>query len=111
MKVVKILAAVAASIIGLLIVAAVAVALLFDPNDYKDYVTSMVEDRTGRSLRIEDDLEMSFFPWLAVETGGVSVGNSADFPAEMPFATIDRVSARVRLWPLLQQPGPRPGRE
>ncbi len=103
MKVVKILAAVAASIIGLLVIAAVLVALLFDPNDYKDYVTSVVEERTGRSLRIEDDLEMSFFPWLAVETGGVSIGNSADFPAEVPFATIDRVSARVRLWPLLQR--------
>jgi uncharacterized protein involved in outer membrane biogenesis len=99
-KVVKILLTVLASLLVLAIIGAVLLVWLFDPNDYKDYVTDLVEERTGRTLSIEDDLELSFFPWLAVETGGITVGNAPGF-TDRPFATVDRGAARVRLWPLL----------
>lgn len=102
MKVVKILALTAAAIVALLIVAAVVVAYLIDPNDYKDSVTRYVEERTGRTLGLDGDIELSFFPWLALETGGVTLGNRPDFGDE-PFATIDSLSARVRVWPLLRR--------
>lgn len=101
MKVVKIFAVAAASIAALLVIAAVIVAWLFDPNDYKDYITAWLEEQTGRSWVIEDDLELGFFPWLAVETGGISIGNAPGFE-QRPMATIDAVSARVRLVPLLK---------
>ena len=102
MRVFKILGLTLASIIGLLVIAGVIVASVFDPNDYKDYVTDFVEERTGRSLSIDSDLELSIFPWLAVETGGVTLGNNSAF-GEQPFATIDQLSARVRLVPLLSR--------
>jgi AsmA protein len=102
MKVVKIFLVGAAAIVALLVVAAVVIAWLFDPNDYKGYLTAWAEERTGRSLDIEDDLELSFFPWLAVETGGITVGNAPGF-GQRPFAMIDRASARVRLVPLLRR--------
>ena len=56
--------------------AAIFIGWLFDPNDYKDYVADWVESRTGREFVIEDDLELTFFPWLGVETGRLRVGSA-----------------------------------
>jgi AsmA protein len=101
-KLLKVLGATFAGVIALLVVAALVVAWLFDPNDYKSYLAGYVEQNTGRELRIEQDLELSFFPWFAVETGGITVGNAAGFDAG-PFATVERVEIRVKLLPLLRR--------
>jgi len=102
MRLLKILATVLAAIVALFIFASVLLVWLFDPNDYKPVVASWVEERTGRTLSIDDDLELSVFPWLAVETGGITLGNAPGFTTQ-PFLTIARASARVRLMPLLRR--------
>jgi AsmA protein len=101
-KAVKILLAALAAVVVLLVIGAVLIASFFDPNDYKDYATDAFEARTGRTLRIEQDLTLSFFPWLAVETGAITVGNAAGF-GELPFATVGHAAARVKLMPLLDR--------
>ena len=102
MKIIRYLAAALAALAALIVVAVLLVVWLFDPNDYKDYVTQWAEDQTGRTFTIDDSLELEIFPWLAVETGGITVGNAEGFGAE-PFATVERVAARVRLIPLLSR--------
>jgi uncharacterized protein involved in outer membrane biogenesis len=107
MKATRIVIAVLSAVAALLVIAAVLVAAFFDPNDYKGVVTDAFAARTGRSLAIERDLELSFFPWLAVETGGITVGNAPGFggdgaPGSAPFATIERAAARVKLLPLVR---------
>lgn len=89
-----------AAVVGLLVVVVLAVALLFDPNDYKDEIAARVEAATGRSLTIEGDLELGLFPWLSVDTGRILLGNAEGFGPE-PFAEIDAASIAIRLWPLL----------
>lgn len=103
MRLLKIIAAALAAIVVLLIAAAALLVWRFDPNDYKAYVTDWVEQRTGRTLVLEDDLQLSFFPWLAVEAGGVAVGNAEGFGAAEPFATVERLAAEVELLPLLSR--------
>ncbi len=49
----KILGISTAVLATLLIVAAIFIGLLFDPNDYKGYVAEWVENRTGRDFVIE----------------------------------------------------------
>ena len=100
MKALKIVLGVVAGLVLLLVVAAVLVASFFDPNDYKGYATEAFQARTGRTLALDEDLTLSFFPWLAVETGGITIGNAAGF-GDQPFATIERAGARVKLIPLL----------
>ena len=79
-------------------------AATFDPNDYKGVVTDAFTARTGRTLTIDEDLRLAYFPWLAVETGGVTIGSAAAFGgAAQPFATARRVAARVKLLPLLSR--------
>ncbi len=102
MRAVKIVLAAAAAVVALAVVAVAVVAATFDPNEYKGAVTDTFTARTGRALVIEQDLRLAYFPWLAVTTGGITIGSSADFGgAGAPFATAARVEARVRLLPLL----------
>lgn len=104
MRIVKILLAVLAAFVVLIVGGIAFVAATFNPNDYKGLVTEQFTARTGRTLTIEQDLRLAYFPWLAVETGGITIGSAPEFGgAAMPFAAIDNVAARVKLMPLLQK--------
>ncbi|HUF73624.1 MAG TPA: AsmA family protein [Gammaproteobacteria bacterium] len=102
MKALRIVLAVLAGAVVLLFIVAVIVVRSFDLNDYKDEITAYVADRTGRTLAIDDDIEFSLFPWFAVETGGVSLSDDPAF-GDRSFVTVDSLSARVRVWPLLKR--------
>ena len=90
-------------VLALLIVAAVVVLpMVVDPNDYKPQILAAAKDKLGRDLAIDEDLSLSVFPWLGIETGGVRVGNAAGFKAEW-FAEVDRLGLKVKLMPLLSR--------
>jgi len=86
----------------LIIVAAVVVPMVIDPNDYKDEIAAAVEAKTGRNLTIEGDIGLSVFPWLAVEIGPTRLSNAPGFSAR-PFAAVKQVSVRIKLLPLLHK--------
>jgi len=102
MKALKIILAALGSVLVLLVIVAIVFIRTFDANDYKDEITAFVQERTGRTLTIDENIELSLFPWLAVETGGVSLSDDPAF-GERSFFTIDELSARVRVWPLLRR--------
>ncbi len=87
------------SLIGLLVIAAVALAVFVDPNQYKGEIIKAVKDKTGRDLRIDGKIRWSFLPRVGVEANGVSLSNAPGFGAE-PMAKLDTAGARVRLLPL-----------
>jgi AsmA protein len=89
-------------LLALFILLAVALTLLFDPNDYKDQIVKTVKDQTGRELRIEGKLGWSFFPWVGIETGKLELSNAPGFGSE-PFARLDGAGAKVKLLPLLRK--------
>lgn len=99
-KVVKILAWLAGILVLLLIALVVVIPMVVDPNDYKGLVVDKVKETTGRELKIEEDLSLSVFPWVGIETGGVELGNAEGFGPE-PFARIDHLAVSVKVWPLL----------
>jgi AsmA protein len=87
----------------LLVVAAVVVLpMVVDPNDYKPQIVEAAKKKLGRDLVIEQDLSLSVFPWLGIETGGVKLGNAEGF-AEQSFAEIDQLGLKVKLMPLLSR--------
>jgi len=87
-------------IVAILAIATVTLFLLFKPNDFREEISAEVARATGRELVIEGDLELSYFPWLAIEVGESRLGNAAGFGAE-PFASFARARLSVRLLPLL----------
>ena len=60
----------------LLVIAAVSLTLLFDPNDFRGKIAESVAEATGRELSIEGDLAISVFPWLAIDVGKTRLGNA-----------------------------------
>lgn len=96
------------SLLGLLVVAALLVGaalllpLFVDPNDHKERIAALVEQQTGRSLHIEDDLRLSVFPRLVLELGRLRLGNAEGF-AQPDFITIEHARASLGLRPLLRK--------
>ena len=101
-RLVKILLLVVAGFVGLVVIAAVALFLFFDPNDFRDEISAQVKEATGRDLLIEGDLSLSVFPWIAVNIGRTQLGNAEGFGDE-PFLSFDEARLSVRLAPLLFQ--------
>jgi len=104
MRAVKVLLVTLGALAVLLVLVSVVVASLFDPNDYKTTATEAFAARTGRTLTIGQDLKLAYFPWLAIETGDIDIGNAEAFGGnDDEFAHIARVAARVKLLPLLKR--------
>lgn len=101
-KALKLLFGLFGLVIGLVVVAMIALPLVFDPNDHKDRLVALVEEKTGRSLEIEGDIDLSVFPWLGADIGTTRLGNAPGFEA-MHMATMQGVELRVRLLPLLRK--------
>ena len=101
MRTLRIAAYVAAGLIGLIVIGLVLVFLLVDPNDYRDDIERLVEQKTGRQLTLSGDLKLSVFPWVALETGTASLGDAPGFGPE-PFVSIKEARLGVRLLPLLR---------
>ncbi|MGB5345261.1 MAG: AsmA family protein, partial [Woeseia sp.] len=99
-RLLKILLIVVAGFVTLLVVAAVALMLLFEPNDFRDGIAEEVKKATGRDVTIEGDLSVSLFPWFAVEVGKTRMSNASGF-GDTPFASFDSARLSVRLLPLL----------
>jgi AsmA protein len=90
--------------VALFTVAAIAIFLFFDPNDYRDRIAEEVRRETGRDLVIEGDLELSFFPWFAINIGKTSLSNAPGF-GEAPFLSFDEARASVKVLPLIRRKG------
>jgi AsmA protein len=101
-RILKILGIAVGAIVLLFGIVAVAVGLLFDPNDYKDDITAAVQNATGRQLTLDGDLELALFPTIRIAVGAATLSNAPGFGDE-PMARIGSAELRVGLWPLLAQ--------
>ena len=101
-KLLKILLSIFASVILLIIIAAIALPFFIDPNDFKPEIEAAVKKSTGRELTIDGDLELSVFPWIGVSTGKLVLSNAKGF-TDKPFAEITKSDLKVKLIPLLSK--------
>lgn len=89
---------------GLLAVVALAIlvlAQLVDPARFKGPIERQVAAVTGRDFRLTGDIELSFFPWLALTTGAAQLPAPAGF-ADPRFLAWQEAHVGVRLLPLLR---------
>jgi AsmA protein len=97
----KIVLYVIGGLILLLVAAAVALPLLFDPNSFRGQISERVEEQTGRSFSV-GDIQLRVFPWLRVAVADAVLGNAEGF-GEAPFAEVRQLGVGVKLWPLLTE--------
>jgi AsmA protein len=102
MRALKIAGIVVGSLVGLVVIAAIAILVLVDPNDYRDDIAKLVQEKTGRPLEIRGKLGLKLFPWIALEVNDVRLGNPPGYGDE-PFLSVTSANVGVKLLPLLHK--------
>lgn len=98
MKALKYIAFVFGGLVAVLAAVAVFIAATFDANKLKGEITQLVKDKKQRTLTIEGDLALSFWPSLGVKLGRTSL---SEHKSEQVFAALDGAHVSVALMPLL----------
>ena len=86
---------VVAAIAFLVAVVAIFVAV-FDPNAYKQELTELVREQTGRELQFHGDVDLTVFPALGMKLGAMSFSNAEGFGA-LPMIKVKEASISVDL--------------
>ena len=86
---------VVAAIVFLVAVVAIFVAV-FDPNAYKQDLTELVREQTGRELQFHGDVDLTVFPALGMKLGAMSFSNAEGFGA-LPMVKVKEASISVDL--------------
>ena len=90
-----------AVIVVLPIVAVGVFVAVFDANAYKQEMSSLVLEHTGRELQFQGDVSLTIYPALGMRLGGLSFANAAGFGAS-PMVRISEASISVDLLSLLR---------
>ena len=101
-RLLKVVSIFIAAIVGVGVLASVALFLFFDANSFRDTISAAVKEETGRDLVIAGDIKLSLFPWVAVNVGRTELGNAEGFSDEL-FLSFDEAKLSVRLMPLIFQ--------
>lgn len=76
------------------------VALTFDPNAYKPQIIQAVQESTQRTLKLDGDIKLMFFPSIGARLGKVSL---SEYQSDREFAAVADASVSLAVWPLLQK--------
>ena len=88
------------ALVALVVLGVLVIVWLVDPNSFKSNIEAAVRDNTGREFTLVGDIDLGFFPWLALRTGEGSFGNAPGFAPE-PMVTWKSAQLGVKLIPLL----------
>ena len=86
-------------LVGLAVVGAAVFALTFDPNSYREQVERLAKENTGRTLKLNGDIKLAFWPSLGADVAGVSFSEKG---SNQEFVSLDSAHASVKLMPLLR---------
>ena len=75
-------------------------AATFNPNDYKDYIIKLVKEKKERTLTIEGDISLSFWPKIGANLGKVAV---SEHQSDKEFASVNSVKVALAVMPLLKK--------
>ena len=87
--------------VGVLLVGGVIyISATFNPNEYKPFIIQAVKDKKQRTLKLDGDIKMFFFPSIGADLGKVSL---SEFKSDKEFVAIDSVRVSLALLPLLSK--------
>lgn len=87
-------------VISLVLILVAVVSATFNPNDYKQQIIDLVQAKKDRTLKLDGDIKLAFWPKIGANLGKVSLSehkNSAE------FAAVDSVKVSLALLPLLKK--------
>jgi uncharacterized protein involved in outer membrane biogenesis len=86
--------------IVLLLLAVAVITATFNPNDYKDDAIKLVKEKKDRTLKIEGDIKLSFWPKIGADLGKISISEHKN---EAEFASVNSVKVALAVLPLLKK--------
>ena len=89
------------ALVALVVLGVLVIVWLVDPNSFKPNIEAAVRDNTGREFTLAGDIELGFFPWLALRTGEGSFGNAPGFGPE-PMVSWKSAQIGAKIIPLLR---------
>ncbi len=89
-----------AAVIGVAVAVAAYLAATFNPNDYKEKIIQAVQDSKHRTLHLDGDIGLSFFPNIGVKLNRVSL---SEFNSAQEFAAMESARVSLALLPLLSK--------
>lgn len=101
-KSLRIVLGIGAAVIAAVAALLVAVALLVDPDDYRERIAATVRDATGRDLVLGGPLSLDLWPCCSLALADAALGNPPGFPEE-PFVRVREAALGLKLWPLLTE--------
>jgi AsmA protein len=87
-------------LISLVLIVVAIVAATFNPNDYKQQIIDLVQAKKSRTLKLEGDIKLSFWPKIGANLGKVSL---SEHKSNAEFASVDSVKVSLALLPLLKK--------
>ena len=87
-------------LILLLVIVVSIVAATFNPNDYKPLVVKLVQDKKQRTLHIDGDIKLAFWPKIGADLGKISL---SEHNSDKEFAAVDGLKVSLALLPLLSK--------
>lgn len=85
-------------LLALLLLAVAYISATFNPNDYKAQIIQLVKDKKQRTLKLDGDIKLTFFPSIGARLEKISL---SEFNSDKEFAAIDSANVSVALLPLL----------
>ena len=99
MKVIKYTIYAVLVLLALAVAAGAVFVMTFDPNRYKGDIERIVQERTGRTLKLSGDLAVAVWPSLGAKVGGVTLSERGQ---DAQFLLLESAHASVALMPLLR---------
>ncbi len=90
----------AAGVVALLVLAVAIISATFNPNDYKPLIIKLVQEKKQRTLNIEGDIKLAFWPKIGADLGKLSI---SEHNSEQTFASIQGAKVALALLPLLKK--------
>jgi AsmA protein len=100
MRVLKFIAFALGGAAAVLVAGALFILATFDANRFKGDITDIVLEKKQRTLRIEGDLRLAFWPSLGVKLGRTTLSERA---SEKEFAALDSAQLSLAILPLLRK--------
>jgi AsmA protein len=99
-KPLKILAILIAALVLIIGLGIAYLSLVFDPNQFKSQLIELVKEKKHRTLAIDGNIQLNFFPKLGVSLEKIRL---SEFESPTQFAHLDRAQVSLALMPLLQK--------
>ena len=87
-----------AGLLGLVLLGIGVLVATFDPNDYKPLIVKLVQEKKQRTLNIEGDIKLAFWPKLGADLGKVTL---SEHNGDKEFAAMQSAKVFVAVMPLL----------